>query len=651
MLMHNRDSSIMLWIIFAMFSLGLQSCGSLRPKNLRQSNMAQPISDIGDPESERNPDSADGVIQSCGVGYTEDIAPLIETHCLSCHSAANAQGGLNLEGERSAAVWTQALASIKSGAMPVGSALPAEQILILEAWLSQGRPESRAGKVMCEFSNILDTECTPEAAKEALFPLGFTTMANSLEQYFVRPTMTLPSDTAYRIFQDKDLGEISANRYQIYEQMASEVAQRIADDPGDYLECADVSRGCADTFIKEWGPILLRRPLSAELNTQLLSVYDKSVSLGDGNAVAFKTVVQSLILSPSFLFRRQSAKSAEMSALEMITEGSIVLTDRLPSREQITKYLNNPVLPETEWKAFVEGILDSKNPATQAAFTKLFLGKVFRVEELKQLVKSEQFDFFNQSVVDAMRQESETFLHHVLFTAPDPLGTLFNAPYSFINASLNPIYGTNLSGNTLTKTDFPSADRRGILSQAAFAARFANETKTDPIHRGLFVRENLLCIDPGEVPGVFDTSIPAEVQINTRREEIEYMTQKPSCQACHKSINAMGFGFERFNAVGALQSQENGVPIDASGEIIGTVYSNGPYANMQDLGLMFANSLDVKLCFSKHILSYVLSRSDVDQCLVRKTTKTMLENGSDLRKALIETLTSTYFRQRIQEEP
>ena len=53
------------------------------------------------------------------------------------------------------------------------------------------------------------------------------------------------------------------------------------------------------------------------------------------------------------------------------------------------------------------------------------------------------------------------------------------------------------------------------------------------------------------------------------REQMERHRDDPSCASCHKLMDPIGFGLENFDASGAWRDQENGKPLDVSGELGG----------------------------------------------------------------------------------
>ena len=79
------------------------------------------------------------------AGYALDIAPLISTACMGCHSAPNPAGGLSLEtyAERAeAADLMRTLMNLPSSdpnAMPPGAPLHRCDLEVFELWMQNGK--------------------------------------------------------------------------------------------------------------------------------------------------------------------------------------------------------------------------------------------------------------------------------------------------------------------------------------------------------------------------------------------------------------------------------------------------------------------------------------------------------------------------------
>ena len=69
---------------------------------------------------------------------------------------------------------------------------------------------------------------------------------------------------------------------------------------------------------------------------------------------------------------------------------------------------------------------------------------------------------------------------------------------------------------------------------------------------------------PPEVP-VLDESKQAATM--SMRERLEQHRKDPSCAPCHNAMDPIGFGLERYDAVGAYRTHEGNLPIDSSGTL------------------------------------------------------------------------------------
>jgi len=91
------------------------------------------------------------------------------------------------------------------------------------------------------------------------------------------------------------------------------------------------------------------------------------------------------------------------------------------------------------------------------------------------------------------------------------------------------------------------------------------------------VRELILCETVPAPPAnvnfsiVQDTSNP---QFKTARDRLTAHRTNPTCAGCHKIIDPIGLGLEAFDGAGQYRANENGAPIDTSGEIDGIAFKN-----------------------------------------------------------------------------
>ena len=80
--------------------------------------------------------------------------------------------------------------------------------------------------------------------------------------------------------------------------------------------------------------------------------------------------------------------------------------------------------------------------------------------------------------------------------------------------------------------------------------------------RGHAVLSNFLCTPPAPPPAGVDVTLPEVGQDATTRERLEAHFSDESCASCHRTMDGIGFAFERFDWLGRSRTEEHGKPID-----------------------------------------------------------------------------------------
>ena len=124
----------------------------------------------------------------------------------------------------------------------------------------------------------------------------------------------------------------------------------------------------------------------------------------------------------------------------------------------------------------------------------------------------------------------------------------------FLNSDLAALYGLPAPAREFDRVEFPADYRAGGHSgQAVFLALTSKPADTSPTARGLFVREQFLCQEvPHPPPGV-STNLPRSTKEKpqTNRDRLGSSSDAvESCASCHNLIDPIGFGLEKFDAIG-----------------------------------------------------------------------------------------------------
>lgn len=234
-----------------------------------------------------------------------------------------------------------------------------------------------------------------------------------------------------------------------------------------------------------------------------------------------------------------------------------------------------------------------------------------RISELRDLRRS-----FDGDLRRAMGDETETLFTY-LVREDRSLLELLSADYAFLNEALAEHYridGIELEGDRLRKVKLPPGSPfGGILTQGAFLAVTSNPTRTSPVKRGLFILDNILGTPappaPGDVPELEEAEQESVAENATLRELLEIHRSEALCRSCHARFDPLGLAFENFTAVGTWRDEQNGKPIDASGQLI-TGESFDDVRELKEI-LVGSRRRDFYRCIAERFLSYAIGR-DLD---------------------------------------
>jgi hypothetical protein len=174
------------------------------------------------------------------------------------------------------------------------------------------------------------------------------------------------------------------------------------------------------------------------------------------------------------------------------------------------------------------------------------------------------------------------------------------------------------------------------------------------VFRGLFVMEHLLCTELKAPQGIPPLEEPkAGDPPRTTRQRHEQSHSPPTCAVCHKQIDGIGFGFGNFDAIGQWRDTENGVPVDARGELVGAGDADGPFSGVAELAQRLAGSARVGECVTNQWFRYAFGRveSAGDRCARRSIQDELVDAKGDMKALLLAIVKSDAFRFRPPTAP
>jgi hypothetical protein len=243
-----------------------------------------------------------------------------------------------------------------------------------------------------------------------------------------------------------------------------------------------------------------------------------------------------------------------------------------------------------------------------------------------------------------MAEETRRLARHALFEAGQggTLDALLLADYSFLNEALARHYGVpGVTGGELRRQALGGAPRVGLLGHGSVLASYSHSDQSSPIKRGLFIRRRLLCQElPAPPPNA--GGVPRVDPGATTRERFRQHSDSAFCRGCHQFIDGVGFGLERYDAIGAYRERENGLAIDSDGDLsdlegLGTG-THAPYRSLRELAQLLASSERAGVCFTRQVLRAAHGQhEDVaeDLCALGSLSRGFRASGRSIPELLI----------------
>ena len=129
------------------------------------------------------------------------------------------------------------------------------------------------------------------------------------------------------------------------------------------------------------------------------------------------------------------------------------------------------------------------------------------------------------------------------------------------------------------------------------------------------------------------------------RERLEQHRKDPSCAPCHNAMDPIGFGLERYDAVGAYRTHEGKLPIDSSG----TMPDGNSFQGVKELkGILKGQSVTFTHNLSEKLLTFALGRGleRYDRAAVEQIRQQAARNDYRFSSLVIGIVNSKPFQMR-----
>jgi len=376
---------------------------------------------------------------------------------------------------------------------------------------------------------------------------------------------------------------------------------------------AEDERPCAQKIVSELAAKAYRRPLNEMDLEGLMSFYETGAAEGDFES-GVRTALQAILASPHFVFRLEEAPEAidagaihRLNDLELASRLSFFLWATVPDEELVKLasqgLLSDPALLDRQ----VERLL--ADPRSEALATR-FASQWLRLQDLEKIDPDYLFyPLYDDTLASALKRETELFFENLVQEDRSVLEIL-TADYTFVNERLARHYGIpNVTGSQFRRVELEGESRRGILGHGSILTLTSVADRTSPVIRGKWILEVLLGSPPPppppNVPDLAATMDQASGRTLSVREAMELHRSNPACTSCHKVIDPLGLALENFDATGAWRIKDNGVPVDASGELYDGTPLDGP-AGLRQALMKYQNVFLGS--FTESLMTYALGR-------------------------------------------
>jgi hypothetical protein len=592
------------------------------------------------------------------ISFSDKIYPVLEqAGCRNCHNVEGVASPTRLHFPDEDAAKARVEAFGKSLVEFVDRRNPGNSVLLLKPTLRiphtggeripKGSPEEAALKSWIGYLAKLSGTELAEALRYRQEDAGghgvapkvvLRRLTHSQYNNTVRDLLKDNSNPAGQ-FPPEDYVNGFKNQYQalsvspILAEAYSRAAERLAanafrrGDSRGLIPCQPVSdddAACRSKFIQTFGRRAFRRPLEAEEIAWHLAIFKSEKKFLDGAQAVIETMLQ----SPSFVFWLEETPNPKWKPYAKASRLAYFIWDTAPDDALLDSAARGDLNTPPGIERVTRAMLD--NPKARDGVDE-FVSEWLRFDRVMTASRERRlYPLFSRELAKSMTEESRRFIGDLVWSDRNFMEA-FTAKYSFINSDLAAVYKVPPPARDFQRVELPpEAERAGLLGQASFLTLSSKPDDTAPTGRGLFIREQFLCQQvPPPPPGV-DTNLPPveESKPVTNRERLAMHANVTMCAGCHNLIDPIGFGFEKFDAIGMRREKhkllfypnltgvaarrakpkEIELELDTKGSVAGLPSSE--FTSPRQLGELLARTPQCQECVVKQVFRYMSGRQD-----------------------------------------
>ena len=417
---------------------------------------------------------------------------------------------------------------------------------------------------------------------------------------------------------------VSSFEVEVYHDIAEEAARMAAPRLIDSWGCGE-DLVCLQDKAGEWIETAQRRELPDDERDTYLSV------LTDPSVDAVSRLLELVFQTPHFLYVVESRRNNTIGSWELATRLSYLLWSEPPDDALQVDARSGELLEPAVLERHARRMLQDPR-AARAIGTTL---EHWAAPDLPIAVKAHSV--YPQLDADLRASMSAQFAQFAALALTESfnLELLLATRQAPLDARLAKLLDKTHKLDpdaewTVVTFDEP---RSGLLTLPGVLSSRARPDDSSPVQRGLFIRDGMLCQPiPDPPPGVAALPPPAQPGA-TFRERFEAHTTDPTCAACHRLMDPLGFPFEIYDGIGRLR--KNHAEIATSGTLDG-VDKPADFHDSTGLVRALLATPEVAHCWATHWITRLLGREAAHNDAFVEQISTRFRDGAALRDIIVE---------------
>ena len=405
-----------------------------------------------------------------------------------------------------------------------------------------------------------------------------------------------------------------------------------------------------------------RRPVSSIEIDRYSALFDQQIDRTGSHIEAMKSTVAAIMVSPSFLFRRDfSADSYDertVNSYAMANRLSYFLWASMPDDQLFQAASEDRLNTPNDLNREVRRMMEDKKIKSLATDFGMQWLKLAGVNSAKP--DPDLFPEFYETKVYTigtdMMIEQLLFFETIMIEDRDIM-EFIDARWAYLNRNLLDWYGEppqTILGYTppremwedFFRIEWSNLHRGGVIAAGATLVSTSGTTRTSPVYRGAWILDVIFNrpppAPPANVPALEEVHDSEHGSLNVR-QRLEKHRLDANCAVCHDRIDPMGFALEKFDPIGRFRAAyPNGSGIDAGGEVFGESFVGAARFK----AVIGRNQREFVQGFTEHMLKYALGRQleFADENETQAIIDRVMKRGKRFSAVVEEIVASDLFR-------